>query len=78
MFDLSKDNGQNPTLAASMLPPLLITEVKPAAATRGAEGAGLRSVMRRETIGAARSSLIVCAAIRYMAARAGVRVLFEV
>lgn len=50
MFNLAKDNGQNPTLA-SMLPPLLMTEVKPAAATRGAEGAGLRSVMRRETIG---------------------------
>jgi len=28
--------------------PLLITELKPAAATRGAEGAGLSSVMRRE------------------------------
>src|ERR1700693_702759 len=50
MFNLAKDNGQHPTLA-SMLPPLLITEVQPAAATRGAEGAGLRSVMRRETIG---------------------------
>ena len=34
-----------------MPPPLLMTEVKPAAAKRGAEGAGLRSVMRRETIG---------------------------
>ena len=51
MFDLYEDNGQNPTLAASMFPPLLMTEVKPAAAKRGAVGAGLRSVMGRETIG---------------------------
>lgn len=50
MLDLFEDNGHNPTLAASMLPPLLMTEVKPAAATRGAEGAGLRLVMGRETI----------------------------
>jgi hypothetical protein len=46
-----KDNRQKPDMAASMLPPLLITEIKPAAATRGAEGAGLSSVMRRGTIG---------------------------
>lgn len=51
MLSLAKDNGQNLALAASMPPPLLMTEVKPAAAKRGAEGAGLRSVMRRETIG---------------------------
>ena len=35
----------------AMPPSLLMTEVKPAAVKRGAEGAGLRSVMRRETIG---------------------------
>jgi hypothetical protein len=40
---LFEGNGQYPTLAASMLPPLLMTEVKPA-------GAGLRLVMRREII----------------------------
>jgi hypothetical protein len=38
MFDLYEDNGQNTTLAASMFPPLLVTEVKPAAAERAAEG----------------------------------------
>ena len=77
MFNLFEDNGQNPTVAASMLPPLPITEVKPAAATRDAEGAGLRLVMGRETIGLpARRQL--CLLRSGEAAHAGVRVLFEV
>jgi hypothetical protein len=50
VVNLFEENGQYPTLAASMLPPLLMTEVKPAAAKRGAAGAGLRLVMRREII----------------------------
>jgi hypothetical protein len=50
MLNLFEENGQYPTLAASMLPPVLVTKVKPAAATRGAEGAGLRLVTRTETI----------------------------
>jgi len=50
MFNLFEDNGQNPSLAASSPPALLRIEVKPVAAERGAEGAGLRSLLRRETI----------------------------
>jgi hypothetical protein len=61
VFNLFEGNGQNPSLAASMLPPLLMTKVKPAAAKRGAAGAGLRLAMRSGTIALpARRQLICC------------------
>jgi hypothetical protein len=61
VFNLVEHNRQNPTVAASMLPPPVMTKVKPAAAKRGAAGAGLRLAMRSETIALpARRQLICC------------------
>jgi hypothetical protein len=49
--DLQKTTDRNPTMAASMLPSLLITELKPAPSAPRVAAAGLSSVMRRGTIG---------------------------